>query len=176
MACSSGCLSMVEALLEAGANINAVDNDGHNALMHTCLGHGDKDTINLLVQKGLDVNQRSNQGSTALHFAAGNDHVEVLNILKNKQANIQAVDNCGDTALIRACCFSGGVCTVRWLIDQGTDVTHVNNEGFTAFHYAAQNGKLDIIKLLHRSNAALLNMSTAEGYAISYASNKTKYH
>jgi serine/threonine-protein phosphatase 6 regulatory ankyrin repeat subunit A/serine/threonine-protein phosphatase 6 regulatory ankyrin repeat subunit B len=74
--------SSVKALLEAGANVKAVDKGGRTAL-HWAAGNGYKDICELLISKGADVNARNNDGFTALRLAIDSGRTNVANYLRS---------------------------------------------------------------------------------------------
>src|SRR5712691_11774493 len=63
--------AQVQKLLGAGADVNAVDNDGTTALMHSVI-ESDVKMLNLLIGRGANVNAKNAVGSTALMYAATN--------------------------------------------------------------------------------------------------------
>jgi hypothetical protein len=66
LACFKGFDTVVTALLEKGADINAVDKDGTTALIYACRASEAKIAMALLDVKGIDVNARSKVFGTAL--------------------------------------------------------------------------------------------------------------
>ena len=53
----------------------------------------------MLIEKGADVDAKNNDGGTALHWAALNEHIDIAKILIENGANINAKDKDGETAL-----------------------------------------------------------------------------
>jgi ankyrin repeat protein len=54
----------------------------------------------LSVELGADLEAKDNYGITALHFAAGNGHVDVVGYLIRKGANVEAKNVFGSTTLL----------------------------------------------------------------------------
>ena len=74
---------IVKLLLEAGADLNALDAIG-NTVLHIASENGVNNIIYLYLEKGVKPNLRNNNGNTALHFATMNDNIDVLYFLLEK--------------------------------------------------------------------------------------------
>ena len=152
-AAQKGKLDVLKLLHTSGGNIHAQIEDGCNTIMLASIGTGDCNTVRWLTEQGVDVNHSNKKGYTAVHDAAQKGNLDVLKLLTTKGADIHAESKDGDKAIISASLGAGDCDTVRWLIQQGVDVNHSNKEGFTAVHNAAQEGNLDLLKLLSASGA-----------------------
>jgi hypothetical protein len=89
LACSLGDEVKCEALIQAGAGLNAVDHDGHS-ILEVAAGKGLLKTVRLLTQsqEKASVNPEiSRITSTPLMQAAANGHLEVVKLLLDKGAN-----------------------------------------------------------------------------------------
>ena len=69
-----------EVLIEGGADINFVNEDGSTAL-HTAIAFGKTEVTKILIDAGIDLNVPNNEGSTALHTAAFFCNVEIVEAL-----------------------------------------------------------------------------------------------
>ena len=78
----NGHLEVVRALIKAGADVNAKDNDGWTPL-HYSAWNGHLEVARALIEAGADVNAKENGGSTPLHAAAEKGHKSVIKILEN---------------------------------------------------------------------------------------------
>jgi len=89
---------MVETLIELGANVNAIDSEGRNAL-HMCAWNGHSDIVQILIEANCDVNHvSSTQGATPLLISAQQGHIDACAILLTAGSQPNHVDNYGRNA------------------------------------------------------------------------------
>ena len=150
-AAEKGNLDVLKVLRNSGEDIHQVNRDGINSIMQASLGSGDCETVRWLIEQGVDVNHSDKDGSTAVHCAAQKGNLDVLKLLHNSETNIHQVDNKGNNSILYALWGTGDYDIVRWLVEQGVDVNHSNDDGFSAVHCAAEKGNLNVLKLLHNS-------------------------
>jgi len=67
--------------------------------MHWAAGGDHKKMVELLIDKGADVNARDEAGWTPLHYAAFNGHKDVAELLIAKGADVNAKNDYGETPL-----------------------------------------------------------------------------
>jgi len=67
--------SVVHVLLDAGANLEARDEQGMTPLMLAARGHGNPDVLSVLLDAGADGTARNSAGQTAFDLAGGNDAI-----------------------------------------------------------------------------------------------------
>ena len=72
-----GELSIVEALLDHGADVKATNGDGNNALWLACV-HGDPALLRRLVAAGTPIDHLNDNGASCLMYAASASKPEVL--------------------------------------------------------------------------------------------------
>lgn len=92
--CSVECL---EALLEAGLNINIRDEMGETLLMHAVFAE-EADFAAELLKRGVDINARNTEGETALHTAVLWDAPDMLQMLLKAGADASICNEEGQTA------------------------------------------------------------------------------
>jgi|GEM_PF-1147948 len=101
VAAKTGKPKCATALIKAGADVNAVNEQGRTPL-HAAATHNHLDIIKTLVENGANVNVRSKNLGTPLHDAAVNGNLEVAKYLLAKGADINATSKRGVTPLTAA--------------------------------------------------------------------------
>jgi ankyrin repeat protein len=79
-ATNAGDVERVRALLDAGAEIDALDKHGQTALMNAA-HRGETELVRALVQLGADLNHTAKYRVTALMLAVISDHADVVRLL-----------------------------------------------------------------------------------------------
>ena len=99
-ASGGGHMSEVKALIAAGADVNAKDEDGHTPL-HRASINGHAGAIKILLAAGADMNAKSKHGFTPLYAATINGHAGAVELLKAAGANMDAkgIDDLTDYAV-----------------------------------------------------------------------------
>jgi ankyrin repeat protein/L-ascorbate metabolism protein UlaG (beta-lactamase superfamily) len=107
--------------------------------------------IELLVQKGANLDYRNEQGETALHQAASRGHMAAAQVLINTGMDIDVRDTWGTTPLTAACWVSLEM--VQWLLDHGADVNAHTDSSLSPLSIAVFSGNPEIVNLLINSGA-----------------------
>jgi len=124
--------TVAAALLAAGHDANATENDGTTAL-HMAAVRGDVTLVQMLLKAGANPSQRDALGRTPLHHAALGGNGALVELLVAAGAEVNVADLQGDTPLHLAARLvrSDGV---RALLAAGADVGARNANGQTALH------------------------------------------
>ncbi len=100
MAAYKGRTEIVKLLLEAGADVKAVDPGMKATALHAAAYAGHADAARLLVEHHIDIDKQGPyNGYTALHDAIWQDNVEVAEVLINAGANLTLTSHNGQTPL-----------------------------------------------------------------------------
>ena len=118
---------------------NAQEDDLFNAA-----GKGNLPRVQALLANGVDVNTKSQNGGTALVWAAYFGKLEVVKALVGKGAEIDAKDNDGETALFMAS-RSDHPDVVLALLDRKAAIDARTQKGETALMWASQEGHIEIV-------------------------------
>jgi hypothetical protein len=94
-----------EVLIEAGADVQAMRNNGVRAIHWACY-EGRVGCLKLLMQERADMNARSNKGSTPAMFACQAERLTCLQLHLYANANASLLTNTGRNALYYAICIS----------------------------------------------------------------------
>ena len=143
----------VRWLIEAGADVNALDDDG-DAPLHFAYT---AEVAKLLIAAGADIEKPGLHDHTPLLSAAGGGRAEVVALLIRNGARLAPEGPRGLKALHSAI-ISGDVTTVRVVLDAGADVNDV--QGSSPLEYAVEFGNADVAALLVKRGADL----NARGY------------
>ncbi|MBI3284621.1 MAG: ankyrin repeat domain-containing protein [Burkholderiales bacterium] len=106
----------------------------------------DANTVQNFLRKGMDVNSTEGvRGESILMIALREKSMRVVDLLlKDADIKLDAAAANGDTAIMIAA-YTGNLEALKKLIAAGAAV---NRPGWTALHYAAANGRPEIISLL----------------------------
>ena len=151
-ASSDGNLPLLKLLKENGEDIYIKDKDGNNALLKTCYGTGDIDTIKWLLHQGFSPEYKDKGGYNAFLLAAEFGKLSVLKFLKEINVDIKVTGIHGQNALHTACIGKGDINTIKWLLDQGFSAENKTYEGYNAFLLAAEFGNLPVLEFLKEIN------------------------
>lgn len=127
-------------------DLEAKSRNGDSALMIATF-KGNRAAVDALIAKGAEVNR---PGWTALHYAASTGNDDIVKLLLDNAAYIDAESPNGTTPIMMAA-RSGHIYTVKLLLDEGADATLKNALGMTAIDLAERNDHRDIAEgLRHR--------------------------
>lgn len=177
-------LALIYILLNEGAIIRKIDMQVFtNYFVYICGFVPVIKLVELFIEKGVDINALSDEGlrsHTALVHAVHNGHLEIVEFLINKGADVNITINGGYSALMTAIrgyiatleldeienvkSSSGNVYSrntyadrllsiIKLLIDNGADITYSNEEGKTAFSLSSDSNNVELVNILNSSSS-----------------------
>jgi ankyrin repeat protein len=119
--------------------------------MNDCLKDSDSETVIALLLADANPNAKD-KGRMVLHWAAWHGHLDVINILIEMEANVNAEDGEGLTPLHLAA-FNGNLNIVMALIKAGAEVDRKDKRVRSPLYCAINEWNLDTIKALLEAGA-----------------------
>ncbi|XP_056244839.1 M-phase phosphoprotein 8 isoform X3 [Seriola aureovittata] len=139
-------------------NLDQEDVSGMSLSMLAAAG-GQDDILRLLIKKGVRVNGRQKNGTTALMHAAEKNFLTTVAILLEAGSYLNAQTLSGETALMKAC-KRGNADVVRLLLEYGADCNILSKHKHTAMYFAKLSNNLVVCDLI-RDHISVLS-SVAE--------------
>ena len=106
-------IATVHAHIDAGTNIDMVDDWTGKTALHYAAEYGHLEIAELLLNNGADVNRRDDDKATPLYFAAAGGFLEVARLLLIYGADINAKDKARETPMDGAVFFAAVPAQVR---------------------------------------------------------------
>ena len=137
MALSEPSLKAAQILIDwPQTDVNKLNANGESALMVAAL-KGQQDVAEKLIRKGADVNKT---GWTPLHYAASGAQIEIIKMLLDNNAYIDAESPNQTTPLMMAAMY-GTSSAVKLLLHEGADPSLKNQQGLTALQFAQRSNQ-----------------------------------
>jgi ankyrin repeat protein len=144
MACWLGRTETVNILLTAGVNPDT-------GIVSAAQGRH-ADLVQLLLDKGANVNAKSKGGNTALHTGALQGGLKVVQLLLKAGADPNAVNDSGESPLHMAVSGDADIERVKLLVQSGSRLDIANKESITPVRLAAIRGAKAIYDWLLEKN------------------------
>lgn len=96
-ACEFESLNYIKCLFLMGADINKIDSYGDSLLHSACCWGNDKQTVQWLIEHGLDINLKNDNGDTPLHCAYDSQCYEIIELLISFGANTDILNDYDET-------------------------------------------------------------------------------
>ena len=150
-------ITITELLIEKGADIEAKDDDGINALVYAST-YNNEEMVKFLLEKGADANtvceienEHTDIASTPLMNAAYRGNTNIINMLLENGADINYTTDFGMTALMMAASFNQFE-AAKVLLENNADTSITDEYGRTALDLAKLEDYKDIVELLEKYN------------------------
>ncbi len=141
----SGNLDGVTRLIKLDANVNAKEPNQNQTALMWAAAERHPDVVKALIQGRADLNARSKQGFSAIHFAARRGDIQTIQILLDAGVDINSLTQTTDREAARTAAgftpllvatLRAEVDTALYLLDHGAD-PNIDAAGMTPLHWAA---------------------------------------
>ncbi|XP_062515276.1 ankyrin repeat domain-containing protein 17-like [Corticium candelabrum] len=149
LACRKKKKEIVELLLAKSADVNETNETGWTSLI-TAAEKGCEEIIDVLVKvEGINVMKKERYGKTAIHYAARNNHVTIVERLLSCSVPVDVMDNDGRTPLWFAA-RGGHGCCVDVLLKHGASPQHKSKHR-SPLKIAKQYGHSCVAKMMEKA-------------------------
>src|SRR5487761_2082059 len=124
---------------------------------------GDKTAVRSLLQQGADIDGAQGDGTTALHWAAFNDDLEMANLLIAAGANVKVATRAGAITPLFMACQNGDAAMIAALLKAGAQANSVKENGTTALMMAAASGSAPAVQVLLDHGASVNAKESVHG-------------
>lgn len=140
-AAGDGLVSEVNALIRAGANVNARNKFGGTPL-HSAVLNGHLPVVEILIRAGANINAPRDDGATPLHMAAAEpNNSTMIAVLLRNGANVNMQASGEKWTPLHAAAYNGNLPGVYAFIRAGANVNARDRNSDTPLHVAAEWGK-----------------------------------
>ena len=132
----------------AAISFAAATNGVRDSRLADAAERGDKDGVASLIKQRADASGTQGEGTTALHWAAQRDDLDIAKMLIAAGANVKAeTDNGAITPLFMAC-SNGSAAMIELLLNSGADANAPKANGTTPLMLASASGSVPAVKTL----------------------------
>jgi ankyrin repeat protein len=154
-------IEIVKLLLNHGADINAVTNDGESVL-YLAIMEFRNPIAKYLLDQGALVNPRRPKSKIPLALAVHWGHDDVITLLFERGAKVNLIDREGNSSLLKACenVSSAHASTVMLLLQHGANIEQQDSDGNTPLMRAsAQKLDPEIVHVLLEAGAKVNHLN-----------------
>ena len=133
----SGCLEIVHFLVESKADLNALNPNDWTPL-HCAIDAGHEDCAQLLLRCGADPFRKTNQGMTAVHFAARKGFCDTIQAVAAVSEEALSTTNGLGWTPLHVAAYWNQATTIATLLQLGASPDCHATNGFTPLHVAVE--------------------------------------
>lgn len=173
----SGKVAEIRSMLDQGVDPNARTSTGSITALHRAVEQNQLDVIQLLIERGADINAETSDGTTPLVLAATMGRESVIRLLHAHGAALDHRTQSGSTALslvAHSVPISPNI--VRLLMELGANPNIPDNSGRTPLHWVAQDANVELVSLFISNPKILLSEIDDLGWTpLYYARERSKW-
>lgn len=146
-AAHGGHVAEMAALLDQGADIHAFDSPARETPLHLAAGCGRARAVQLLLERGADLERRNDFAWTPLHRAVHSGDLPTVHVLLDRKAALEPRDRRLWTPLHWAAA-DDRVAVMADLLSRGASIQAKDQEGATPLHTAANKSGVEALLVL----------------------------
>lgn len=154
----------IRILTDNGVDANTMDNYGFSPLLWAVVAGKAEATDKLLSLGAGNPNSASPDGKSALAWAAGLSHVKIAQLLVDRGANMSRTLKGPMMMPLDEAAAAGSHLIVQLLLDMGANPNSRDRDGWSAIHWAAEEGHLEVVRFLLEAGA---NVNAVSSYGTS---------
>ncbi len=116
--------------------------------LHEAAQNNDFEAAKAMLQRGDDVNALTEDGWTALHFAASKGYRKIIDLLIAAKINVDAAGKVYHRTALHYAAHQGQMSAVKALLDAGADSSLCDKSGKDASQIASERGFVEIADLI----------------------------
>uniref|UniRef100_A0A182P092 ANK_REP_REGION domain-containing protein n=1 Tax=Anopheles epiroticus TaxID=199890 RepID=A0A182P092_9DIPT len=150
LAVRSNSLELINALLDAGANIDLGVPETGVTPLHLAVYRRNLTLVRHLLERGANVHAQNCVGMTVGHYAIDADDVNMLKYVLAQGVGAETRDRCQWTLIFRALYMRTSVDIVRHLLERKCRLKVKDRLRMTPLYYAQLWGQEEVLRLLRR--------------------------
>ncbi|MEM7617699.1 MAG: ankyrin repeat domain-containing protein, partial [Pseudomonadota bacterium] len=143
---------LAQILFEYNANNNIINSSYSDSPLIKAVSKEYYDIVNILMERGADLDVTNKKGETVLHIASRLGNQEIIELILDKKRILDKTDYEGKTALHTAV-VNGKKNIALMLIIKGAPVNMNDLFGMTPLHLAVEHGNVEIVNMLLENGA-----------------------
>lgn len=168
-AASGGHYTMVQSLLDKGADLTITSERYGNALQAAVI-KGHHSVAELLLDRGADINSQDGYNGTALQSASRLGRISMIQLLLDRGARVNSSSTRIDGPALQMVSHRGNTPVARLLLEWGADVNAHDEKFGTALQAASNQGHISVVQLLIDYHANVNAQGGLYGTALQAAS------
>lgn len=140
----------IKFLLEQPGNTISKLTHDNRIYLHWAASKGNLEIVNYLIAKGADINFEDSHGTTPITFAinAGQKNTAIYDAFFKAGLDIKKKYKDGASLLLLSIANDKDLSLTNYFIAKGLSLKDTDNNGNTAFNYAARTGNIEFLKTL----------------------------
>ncbi len=149
-------IEIVKYLLTRGADVHELNGVNNLTALFPAANNGNLDIANVLIDAGININAKDNEGLSAIYEAFDNKQIAMIKFLISKGADVNNQESEKGMTMLHEAIINGLTDIAKALIDApDIDLNKKNKAGYASLYMASESNNEDIVKYLITHGANL---------------------